>query len=281
MKELLAQAKERFSVVLLDTPPVLAVIDPVIVSSLVDCDGLRRPGRQDDPPAPRPGHRGDPQGQGRHPRRRLQRGPASAGRGSGRPSTTTTSTSTNRRSLGGRGQPRRPGSEAMKKRSSNTGSWPCSSGAPCPPPRSRSGRSSPSSWPWPSWPPPMSCSTRSPRSIRHLPPVLKTDEAVRGRASSASWPSRSCRSRSALVRLLSPGSYEFRRLYDPGFAGTKFTSLSIAPSATLARGPLPRRALHPGFPRPAGPSSAAAGSGRSSPCSSVRASSRPSTASSS
>ncbi|MCK7518160.1 MAG: hypothetical protein MZV64_10765 [Ignavibacteriales bacterium] len=37
----------------------------------------------------------------------------------------------------------------------------------------------------------------------------------------------------ALVRILSPGSFEFRRLYDPGFAGTKFTTLSIAPSATL------------------------------------------------
>ncbi|HOW84467.1 MAG TPA: polysaccharide biosynthesis tyrosine autokinase [Candidatus Aminicenantes bacterium] len=36
MKELLAQAKEEFGVVLLDTPPVLAVIDPVIVSSLAD-----------------------------------------------------------------------------------------------------------------------------------------------------------------------------------------------------------------------------------------------------
>jgi capsular exopolysaccharide synthesis family protein len=36
MKELLAEAKERFTVVLLDTPPVLAVIDPVIVSSLAD-----------------------------------------------------------------------------------------------------------------------------------------------------------------------------------------------------------------------------------------------------
>jgi len=36
MKELLATARERFSVVLLDTPPVLAVIDPVIVSSLAD-----------------------------------------------------------------------------------------------------------------------------------------------------------------------------------------------------------------------------------------------------
>jgi capsular exopolysaccharide synthesis family protein len=36
MKELMAQAKEGFNVVLLDTPPVLAVIDPVIVSSLAD-----------------------------------------------------------------------------------------------------------------------------------------------------------------------------------------------------------------------------------------------------
>jgi capsular exopolysaccharide synthesis family protein len=36
MKELLARAKDMFNVVLLDTPPVLAVIDPVIVSSLVD-----------------------------------------------------------------------------------------------------------------------------------------------------------------------------------------------------------------------------------------------------
>jgi capsular exopolysaccharide synthesis family protein len=36
MKELLAQAKDKFNIVLLDTPPVLAVIDPVIVSSLVD-----------------------------------------------------------------------------------------------------------------------------------------------------------------------------------------------------------------------------------------------------
>jgi succinoglycan biosynthesis transport protein ExoP len=36
MKELLALAKDRFNIVLLDTPPVLAVIDPVIISSLVD-----------------------------------------------------------------------------------------------------------------------------------------------------------------------------------------------------------------------------------------------------
>ncbi len=36
MKELLARAKDEFSVVLLDTPPVLAVSDAVIVSSLAD-----------------------------------------------------------------------------------------------------------------------------------------------------------------------------------------------------------------------------------------------------
>ncbi|MDD8026463.1 MAG: polysaccharide biosynthesis tyrosine autokinase [Acidobacteriota bacterium] len=36
MKELLAQVKEEFSAVLIDLPPVLAVIDPVIVSSMVD-----------------------------------------------------------------------------------------------------------------------------------------------------------------------------------------------------------------------------------------------------
>lgn len=36
MKDLLAEAKERFNIVLLDTPPVLAVIDPVIVASLAD-----------------------------------------------------------------------------------------------------------------------------------------------------------------------------------------------------------------------------------------------------
>ncbi len=37
MKELLAQVKDRFDTILIDTPPVLAVIDPIIVSSLVDC----------------------------------------------------------------------------------------------------------------------------------------------------------------------------------------------------------------------------------------------------
>jgi succinoglycan biosynthesis transport protein ExoP len=36
MKDLLAKAKDKFTVVLLDTPPVLAVIDPVIVSALTD-----------------------------------------------------------------------------------------------------------------------------------------------------------------------------------------------------------------------------------------------------
>jgi capsular exopolysaccharide synthesis family protein len=37
MRDLLAKVKERFDTVVIDTPPVLAVIDPVIVSSLVDC----------------------------------------------------------------------------------------------------------------------------------------------------------------------------------------------------------------------------------------------------
>jgi len=36
MKELLTLVKERFDVILIDTPPVLAVIDPVIISSLAD-----------------------------------------------------------------------------------------------------------------------------------------------------------------------------------------------------------------------------------------------------
>jgi O-antigen ligase len=40
----------------------------------------------------------------------------------------------------------------------------------------------------------------------------------------------------ALVRLISPGSYEFQRLYSPGFVPPKFMSLSIAPSATLREG---------------------------------------------
>jgi succinoglycan biosynthesis transport protein ExoP len=37
MRDLLAKVKGRFDTILIDTPPVLAVIDPVIVSSLVDC----------------------------------------------------------------------------------------------------------------------------------------------------------------------------------------------------------------------------------------------------
>ncbi len=40
----------------------------------------------------------------------------------------------------------------------------------------------------------------------------------------------------AFVRLASPGSYEFQRLYSPGFVPPKFMSLSIAPSATLREG---------------------------------------------
>ena len=39
-----------------------------------------------------------------------------------------------------------------------------------------------------------------------------------------------------LVRLVSPGSFELRRLYTPGFDGTGFISLSIAPSATVREG---------------------------------------------
>lgn len=39
-----------------------------------------------------------------------------------------------------------------------------------------------------------------------------------------------------LVRLVSPGSYGFRRLYSPGFPRMKFMSLSIAPSATVREG---------------------------------------------
>jgi O-antigen ligase len=36
-----------------------------------------------------------------------------------------------------------------------------------------------------------------------------------------------------LVRLVSPAAYEFRRLYSPAFAKTKFMSLSIAPGETV------------------------------------------------
>jgi capsular exopolysaccharide synthesis family protein len=36
MKDLMAEVREVFDIVLIDTPPVLAVIDPIIVSSLAD-----------------------------------------------------------------------------------------------------------------------------------------------------------------------------------------------------------------------------------------------------
>ena len=39
-----------------------------------------------------------------------------------------------------------------------------------------------------------------------------------------------------LVRAVSPGSYEFQRLYSPGFGGRKVMSLSIVPSETLREG---------------------------------------------
>ncbi len=37
MKELIVSVKDRFDTILIDTPPVLAVIDPVIVSAFTDC----------------------------------------------------------------------------------------------------------------------------------------------------------------------------------------------------------------------------------------------------
>ena len=40
----------------------------------------------------------------------------------------------------------------------------------------------------------------------------------------------------AVVRLLSPGTYAFRKLYDPGFARLKLMTLSVAPSRTLEAG---------------------------------------------
>jgi succinoglycan biosynthesis transport protein ExoP len=40
MKELINDARETFSSVLIDTPPVLAVIDPIVISSLSDCTVL-------------------------------------------------------------------------------------------------------------------------------------------------------------------------------------------------------------------------------------------------
>ncbi len=41
---------------------------------------------------------------------------------------------------------------------------------------------------------------------------------------------------SGLVRLLSPATYGFRRLYDPGFAELKFMTLSLVPGRTIAQG---------------------------------------------
>jgi len=40
----------------------------------------------------------------------------------------------------------------------------------------------------------------------------------------------------AAVRLLSPGTYAFRKLYDPDFARLKFMSLSVAPARTFQSG---------------------------------------------
>jgi len=41
---------------------------------------------------------------------------------------------------------------------------------------------------------------------------------------------------SGLVRILSPATYGFRRLYDPGFAGRKFMTLSLVPGRTVEQG---------------------------------------------
>jgi O-antigen ligase len=41
---------------------------------------------------------------------------------------------------------------------------------------------------------------------------------------------------SGLVRILSPATYGFRRLYDPGFAGLKFMTLSLVPGRTIEQG---------------------------------------------
>ena len=41
---------------------------------------------------------------------------------------------------------------------------------------------------------------------------------------------------SGLVRVLSPATYSFRQLYDPGFAGLKFMSLSLVPGRTIEQG---------------------------------------------
>ena len=39
-----------------------------------------------------------------------------------------------------------------------------------------------------------------------------------------------------IVRILSPGTYNFHKLFDPGFARMTFMTLSVAPSQTLTRG---------------------------------------------
>jgi O-antigen ligase len=69
----------------------------------------------------------------------------------------------------------------------------------------------------------------------HLPPVLKRMKpvvaALFGFLALQVMPLPA-----GLVRILSPGSYGFRKLYAPEFARMKFMTLSIAPSATIATG---------------------------------------------
>jgi O-antigen ligase len=70
---------------------------------------------------------------------------------------------------------------------------------------------------------------------RHLPPVLRRMKPVVA-AFFGYLVLQVLPLPAGLVRIVSPGSYEFRRLYAPGFAGMKFMSLSVAPSATLGQG---------------------------------------------
>ncbi|MCK7469628.1 MAG: hypothetical protein MZU95_01585 [Desulfomicrobium escambiense] len=236
MKELLAQAKEAFNVVLLDTPPVLAVIDPVIVSSLADSTVFVVRAGKTTAAVPRQRAIEEVrQVQGRHHRRRLQRGPHRAAGRSGRPSTTTTSTSM--KSTG-----RRPKAPARSGRSHDQKALdygllallllePAAGGF---------GRGvvglRRSSWPRRSWPPAYVLLEPKPALNPHLPPLLRQAEAGRRRplrlprpagraAAGRGRPASSRRRATASASSTSPGS-----------AGRKFMSLSIVPSATIATG---------------------------------------------
>jgi O-antigen ligase len=69
----------------------------------------------------------------------------------------------------------------------------------------------------------------------HLPPVLKKMKPVTA-AFFGFLALQVLPLPAGLVRILSPGSYGFRKLYAPEFARMKFMTLSIAPAATLGAG---------------------------------------------